>query len=256
MAGQHPDADGVPKDGKRHGTLASHLNATDTESPSAMPLFLSPGDATSGQTFASSSRQELPSRRQLRFARRLAQRRALAARSCVQARVDETPHGQPLGVKPPGPDESVRPDGNTVAVVLPNDERAPGQARRAVRVAFTTWRLGKIVDDAAVAVSELVTNAVRNGLPPVGVLLRRRTGLVRIDVEDARAELPAAARETDGLPESGRGLNIVRAVADDLGSEHIPGGGKLVYASWNLTDSLAKTHPDRVAVEPPSSPSD
>ena len=165
--------------------------------------------------------------------------------------VDETPHGQTLGVKPHRPDESVPPDGNTVVVGLPNDERAPGQARRAVRVAFTTWRLGKIVDDAVVAVSELVTNAVRHGLPPVGVLLRRRIGLVRIDVEDARAELPAAVGDSDGLLESGRGLNIVRAVADDLGSEHIPGDGKLVYASWNLTDSPTETDHQGEAFEPP-----
>jgi hypothetical protein len=118
---------------------------------------------------------------------------------------------------------------------LPNDERAPGQARRAVRVAFTTWRLGRIVEDAVAAASQLVTNAVRHGLPPVGLLLRRRIGLVRIDVEDARAELPTAG-EQDALPESGRGLDIVRAVADDLGSEHIPGDGKFVYASWTLSD--------------------
>lgn len=166
-------------------------------------------------------------------------------------RVGETPRGQTQAVEPPVPDESFREDGNTVAVALPNDERAPGQARRAVRVAFTTWRLGKIVEDAVVAVSELVTNAIRHGLPPVGVLLRRRIGQVRIDVEDARAELPAAAAESDGLLESGRGLDIVRAVADDVGSAHIPGDGKFVYASWDLKGSPTETDRYGEGFQPP-----
>ncbi len=51
--------------------------------------------------------------------------------------------------------------------------------------------------------------------------------------------------------ESGRGLDIVRAVADDVGSEHIPGDGKLVYASWNLTDLPTQTDHQGEAFEPP-----
>jgi anti-sigma regulatory factor (Ser/Thr protein kinase) len=120
---------------------------------------------------------------------------------------------------------------------LSNDDRAPGEARRAVRTTFTQWRLPSVVNDAVVAVSELVTNAVRHGLPPVHLLLRRRPGQVRMEVDDARPDLLAAQVTPDLLAESGRGLAIVDELADDSGSQRIPGDGKSVYASWNVVDS-------------------
>jgi hypothetical protein len=115
---------------------------------------------------------------------------------------------------------------SAVEVALANDATAPGQARR----------LPTLVDSCVLAVSELVTNAIRHGLPPVGLLMRRRPGHVRIDVNDARPEPLSAegATQPDGMAESGRGLGLVREVADELGSERVPGDGKNVYASWNV----------------------
>jgi anti-sigma regulatory factor (Ser/Thr protein kinase) len=129
--------------------------------------------------------------------------------------------------------------GDTAQFHLPNDETAAGQARRDVRLTFTRWRLATVIEDAALAVSELVTNAVRHGLPPIGLRLRRRVGQVRIDVNDARPEPVIAGGRPSDLSESGRGLGIVDAVADETGSEHIPGDGKFVYAAWNITSPAA-----------------
>jgi anti-sigma regulatory factor (Ser/Thr protein kinase) len=131
--------------------------------------------------------------------------------------------------------------GNTVGMSLPNDATAPGSARHAVRETLTRWRLPALVDSCVLTVSELVTNALRHGLPPLGLVVRRRKGAVRIDVMDARPEpLEDMGRlQPDELAESGRGLEIIRAVADDLGSEHIPGDGKNVYASWNVAADRA-----------------
>jgi anti-sigma regulatory factor (Ser/Thr protein kinase) len=125
---------------------------------------------------------------------------------------------------------------SAVEVALANDATAPGQARRAVRETLIGWRLPTLVDSCVLAVSELVTNAIRHGLPPVGLLMRRRPGHVRIDVNDARPEPLSAegATQPDGMAESGRGLGLVREVADELGSERVPGDGKNVYASWNV----------------------
>jgi anti-sigma regulatory factor (Ser/Thr protein kinase) len=120
--------------------------------------------------------------------------------------------------------------------VLPNDGHAAGRARQAVRRTFTRWHLASVVEDAVLVASELVTNAIRYGLPPVGLLLRRRVGQVRIDVNDARPEPVKAAEKAADLAESGRGLEIVDAVADETGSAHIPGDGKFVYAAWNIAD--------------------
>jgi anti-sigma regulatory factor (Ser/Thr protein kinase) len=122
---------------------------------------------------------------------------------------------------------------------LPNDETAAGQARRDVRLTFTRWRLVAVIEDAALAVSELVTNAFRHGLPPIGLRLQRRAGQVRIDVNDARPEPVTIGERPAELAESGRGLEIVEAVADETGSEHIPGDGKVVYAAWNIVSPAA-----------------
>jgi anti-sigma regulatory factor (Ser/Thr protein kinase) len=129
---------------------------------------------------------------------------------------------------------------HTAQFLLPNDETAAGQARRDVRVTLTRWHLVSVIEDAALAVSELVTNAIRHGLPPVGLLLRRRDGQVRMDVNDARPEPVTAGDRPGELAESGRGLEIVNAVADETGSEHIPGDGKFVYAAWNISDQPAE----------------
>ena len=117
---------------------------------------------------------------------------------------------------------------------LPPDDTAPAPARNAVRTTFMGWQLPTLIEDAVVSVSELVTNALHHGLPPVGLLLRRRTGQVRMDVDDALPDpLPARPR-ANHLAESGRGLHIVRTLADDVGVEQIPGDGKAVYAVWNM----------------------
>jgi anti-sigma regulatory factor (Ser/Thr protein kinase) len=136
----------------------------------------------------------------------------------------------------PMQDDADVPLGDSVGMSLPNDATAPGAARRVVRDTLTGWRLPALVNSCVLTVSELVTNAVRHGLPPVGLRVRRRVGGVRIDVNDARPE----PLDTTGQPsptelaESGRGLGIVREVADDVGSEHIPGDGKSVHASWTI----------------------
>lgn len=148
------------------------------------------------------------------------------------------PRGQTMSMAtaPKTPQNLEVPIDSTVEMSLAHDATAPGQARRAVRETLLGWRLPALVDVCVLAVSELVTNAVRHGLPPFGLLMRRRIGNVRIDVNDARPELLMALGDTqpDGLAESGRGLGLVREVADNMGSERVPGDGKNVYASWNL----------------------
>jgi anti-sigma regulatory factor (Ser/Thr protein kinase) len=136
-------------------------------------------------------------------------------------------------------DVSARPgvgDGDTVEFALPDDATAPGEARRSVRATLRRWRLPTLIDACVLAASELVTNAFRHGRPPVGLSLRRRANDVRLDVSDSDPDLVTSKGKDDAndLAESGRGLDIVRAVADDVGSEGIPNDGKKVFASWQI----------------------
>lgn len=118
---------------------------------------------------------------------------------------------------------------------LPSDGHAPGQARRAVRDVLLRWHLPALVDAVVLAASELVTNAVRYGRPPLRVVVRRNAADVRLDVHDGEPREPGSAgsRGAPEQAESGRGLEIVKSLAV-VGCEQIPGDGKVVYATFPL----------------------
>lgn len=127
-------------------------------------------------------------------------------------------------------------------VDLASDARAAGQARRKVRQVLTGWQLPSLVDNVVLAVSELVTNAVRYGRPPLFLVLRRDDTRVRLDVHDADPTEPTRQRPAAGPDaESGRGLDIVAALAVSVGCEQVPGDGKIIYASFETRGDPGST---------------
>ena len=88
----------------------------------------------------------------------------------------------------PTPEERASED---EVVELPDDETAAGPARGVTCDAFTRWGLRVLLDDAELAVSELVTNAFKHGLPPVILTLSQRAGRVRVDLTDTRPSTAA-----------------------------------------------------------------
>jgi anti-sigma regulatory factor (Ser/Thr protein kinase) len=89
-------------------------------------------------------------------------------------------------------------------------------------------------DDAALVVSELVGNALRHGRAASGgrltVRWRLGDGLLRIEVTDGGGpNRPAVRPHTDALVQSGRGLEIVAALADAWGYDR-GGQGTTVWA--------------------------
>ncbi len=123
-----------------------------------------------------------------------------------------------------------------VRIPLAQDRHAPAQARAAIRETLDRWRVGALIDAVVLAASELVTNALRYGRPPVELTLRRRERSVRLDVHDdepVEPDLHPDARAGDDA-ESGRGIAIVQAVADDVGCEHVVDDGKIVYATFDV----------------------
>lgn len=101
-------------------------------------------------------------------------------------------------------------------------EAAPA-ARAALRALLAGSPLAARADDAELAVSELVTNAVLHGRAPLGVLLRLSGELLRVEVVDASAVSPSFSM-LDPTAVTGRGLLLISALADSWGVEPLPAG--------------------------------
>ncbi|MFF3487289.1 ATP-binding protein [Streptomyces sp. NPDC002701] len=92
----------------------------------------------------------------------------------------------------------------------------PQQIRSVVRAGLSCWERSALIADAELLVTELVTNALRHGRGDVGVRLSFINGHLRIEVRDGSPEVPEL-RAATSLDESGRGLFLVEAIADDWG---------------------------------------
>jgi anti-sigma regulatory factor (Ser/Thr protein kinase) len=102
-----------------------------------------------------------------------------------------------------------------------------------------SWGLDDLVDDAAVIISELVTNAVRHGLPPyaatagdmpIKLTLVRQGRFVVCIVSDPSDRNPQM-RPADDVCENGRGLHVIEALSRVWGWTPLPGVGKAVWAA-------------------------
>ncbi|MFE2286080.1 ATP-binding protein [Streptomyces sp. NPDC059443] len=93
--------------------------------------------------------------------------------------------------------------------------------RRILRMFLTQWDLAGLSDAAELALTELVANVVRHvpGRSCVVLILRRPDGL-RVEVSDGCPAPPRVTNESnENLPEGGRGLLLVEAVADRWGTD-------------------------------------
>jgi anti-sigma regulatory factor (Ser/Thr protein kinase) len=121
---------------------------------------------------------------------------------------------------------------------LPVDPRSVPAARRLLRDALRGLP-AEIADDAAVIVSELVTNAVRHTRTLLVLRIRRGGRILRVEVSDDCTEQPrfgdcsdvAGGRE---LTTGGRGMRIVRELADRWGTDRTP-VGKTVWFEISLS---------------------
>ncbi|MEV4174284.1 ATP-binding protein [Nonomuraea sp. NPDC049709] len=121
----------------------------------------------------------------------------------------------------------------TVEYLLPSVPAGVGEARSLVRADLTRWGLTSSVDDCLLIVSELITNVVRHGGSAYALRLEDRDGRLYGEVFDPGGGVPRR-RSPDADAISGRGLQIVAAIADDWGVAAAD-GGKVVWFSVGCT---------------------
>ena len=135
------------------------------------------------------------------------------------------------------------------AISLPATIEAPHIARAFVDEIVT--QSGLVPDDRAgveVVVSELVTNAVRHGCPPIVLEVSADEHALRIAVSDGSSGVPAIPARPDVGHEGGRGLSITSQFAADWGVEwlHV---GKCVWAAFGLAGHPLDGPPALAAVK-------
>lgn len=122
----------------------------------------------------------------------------------------------------------------TTSCPLPFQADSVKTARDVTRSTLRGWGLHDVSDDAALVVSELVTNAVRYarcaaGLRDIELLLMRVAPHVLLAVADPSDEVPRR-KEPDFISENGRGLYIVETYSQRWGWDRLSRGGKAVWA--------------------------
>jgi two-component sensor histidine kinase len=103
------------------------------------------------------------------------------------------------------------------------------QARRVITQALATWGLPDLTRNAVMVGHELVANALRHGLPPAVLRLLHRGDTVVIEVGDSSDQIPRIAEIDNMTSTSGRGMQIVDALARAWGVRPHR-GGKTVWA--------------------------
>ncbi|MGC4906568.1 ATP-binding protein [Streptomyces cyaneofuscatus] len=109
---------------------------------------------------------------------------------------------------------------------LPREPESAAVARRLVRIALATWGLDELVNDAALIITELVSNAADHGrLDSIRVIVSRTSeDRVRLGVVDRSKELPMMRTDSNGEQIRGRGLLVVDALTEQWGTELYPWG--------------------------------
>ena len=101
-------------------------------------------------------------------------------------------------------------------VELPVSREAPALARNFLRGSTCVEHHSEVVDDAVLLVSELVTNSVLHGGPPVVVAVDCDEATLQVRVRDGSRTLPAP-RDAAQSDEGGRGLALVAEMSADWG---------------------------------------
>ncbi|RZQ60512.1 ATP-binding protein [Amycolatopsis suaedae] len=118
-------------------------------------------------------------------------------------------------------------------LALTADPAAAARARAAVEPVLR--RLDATTETTEIVlllVTELVSNAVLHGEPPLSLRLSSREGRVRIEMTDGSSRRPVVREQSPDRPH-GRGMILVQALAGRWAVDQRP-GGKTVWAELPL----------------------
>jgi anti-sigma regulatory factor (Ser/Thr protein kinase) len=120
------------------------------------------------------------------------------------------------------------------SIDLPSTLSSVPIGRHFVRDLLVDWDCAAAVDDASLAVTELIANAVKHARTRVLVKVTVDSDIV-ISVRDSAPQVIRAQAPAGPLAESGRGLRIVAAISTDWGIT-TDRRGKCLWFSLPLPD--------------------
>lgn len=115
---------------------------------------------------------------------------------------------------------------------LTSDPSVVASARRYTTDQLTAWGLDEAAFVTELVVSELVTNAIRYGQPPIQLRLIHEDSTLICEVSDSSNTAPHLRRART-FDEGGRGLLLVAQLAQRWGTRHAP-VGKTIWAEQSL----------------------
>jgi anti-sigma regulatory factor (Ser/Thr protein kinase) len=114
-------------------------------------------------------------------------------------------------------------------LTLPTDETASSQARKFLKEARCPVHNTVVLDEALLMVSELVSNAVAHGAPPITVKLTcNGSAGLELRVSDGSDRMPCPGR-AGPLAESGRGLHLVDVLSSRWGVDATQDGKEVWF---------------------------
>ncbi|MFE6593823.1 SpoIIE family protein phosphatase [Streptomyces sp. BB1-1-1] len=126
------------------------------------------------------------------------------------------------------------PAGQVATWDIPADPSLVSPVRKQVVEQLSAWALLEASFTAELVVSELVTNAIRYGSPPIRLRLIHDTATLICEVSDTSHTAPHL-RRAKTWDEGGRGLLLVAQLTQRWGSRHTT-EGKTIWAELGLLD--------------------
>jgi two-component sensor histidine kinase len=110
---------------------------------------------------------------------------------------------------------------------FPNRPESVRLTRRFVELVAKAYDIEHVAETAVLLVSELTTNVTKHVRPASNTMFQvvaSRTGeRMRVEVHDASSQFPVM-RHSNTLDENGRGLCLIRELANDHGAYSLPCG--------------------------------